>query len=74
MAGVDDMKGVPTGAPPSVRHARERAPTSHKGAAGPPPDPAQTVITSPLLCGHILGMLVLDLGADHVLWGTDSFW
>lgn len=32
------------------------------------------MITSPLLCGHILGMLVLDLGADHVLWGTDSFW
>lgn len=33
-----------------------------------------TVITSPLLCGHILGMLVKSLGADHVLWGTDSIW
>jgi hypothetical protein len=33
-----------------------------------------TVITSPLLCGHILGMLVQHLGADHVLWGTDSIW
>jgi hypothetical protein len=35
---------------------------------------AMTVITSPLLCGHILGMLVKHLGADHVLWGTDSIW
>lgn len=33
-----------------------------------------TVISSPLLCGHILGMLIRDLGADHVLWGTDSIW
>jgi len=33
-----------------------------------------TVITSPLLCGHILGMLIAALGADHVLWGTDSIW
>ena len=35
---------------------------------------AMTVITSPLLCGHILGMLVKALGDDHVLWGTDSIW
>jgi predicted TIM-barrel fold metal-dependent hydrolase len=35
---------------------------------------AMTVITAPLLCGHILGMLVKSLGADHVLWGTDSIW
>ena len=35
---------------------------------------AMTVITWPLLCGHILGMLVKSLGADHVLWGTDSVW
>jgi predicted TIM-barrel fold metal-dependent hydrolase len=34
----------------------------------------QTVITSPLLCGHVLGMLVQSFGADHVLWGTDSIW
>ncbi|MGH7343562.1 MAG: amidohydrolase family protein [Candidatus Rokuibacteriota bacterium] len=33
-----------------------------------------TVITSPMLCGHILGMLVQHLGSDHVLWGTDSIW
>src|SRR2546427_3117133 len=30
--------------------------------------------TSPLLCGHVLGMLVQSFGADHVLWGTDSIW
>ncbi len=34
----------------------------------------QMVITSPLLCAHVLGMLVQSLGADHVLWGTDSIW
>ena len=34
----------------------------------------QMVITSPLLCGHVLGMLIQALGADHVLWGTDSIW
>jgi len=34
----------------------------------------QMVITSPLLCGHVLGMLVQAFGADHVLWGTDSIW
>ena len=32
------------------------------------------VITSPLLCGHVLGMLIQALGDDHVLWGTDSIW
>ena len=34
----------------------------------------QMVITSPMLCGHVLGMLIATLGADHVLWGTDSIW
>ena len=29
---------------------------------------------SPMLCGHVLGMLIQSLGADHVLWGTDSIW
>ena len=32
------------------------------------------VITAPMLCGHVLGMLIQGLGADHVLWGTDSIW
>ena len=34
----------------------------------------QMVITAPMLCGHVLGMLIQTLGADHVLWGTDSIW
>jgi len=34
----------------------------------------QMVITSPMLCGHVLGMLIQSFGADHVLWGTDSIW
>jgi uncharacterized protein len=34
----------------------------------------QLVITSPMLCGHVLGMLIQSFGADHVLWGTDSIW
>jgi hypothetical protein len=34
----------------------------------------QMVITSPLLCGHVLGMLIQSFGADHVLWGTDAIW
>lgn len=34
----------------------------------------QMVITSPLLCGHVLGMIIDAFGVDHVLWGTDSIW
>ena len=33
-----------------------------------------TAITHPLLCAHILGMIIDAFGADHVLWGTDSIW
>jgi predicted TIM-barrel fold metal-dependent hydrolase len=32
------------------------------------------VITHPLLCCHVLGMIIDAFGADHVLWGTDSIW
>ncbi len=32
------------------------------------------VITYPLLCAHVLGMIIDAFGADHVLWGTDSIW
>jgi predicted TIM-barrel fold metal-dependent hydrolase len=32
------------------------------------------VITNPMLCGHVLGMIIDAFGADHVLWGTDSIW
>ena len=31
-------------------------------------------ITQPLLCCHVLGMIIDAFGADHVLWGTDSIW
>ncbi len=34
----------------------------------------QMVITSPMLCGHVLGMLIQSFGPEHVLWGTDSIW
>ena len=32
------------------------------------------VITHPLICAHVLGMIIQAFGADHVLWGTDSVW
>jgi uncharacterized protein len=35
---------------------------------------ALTVFTSPMLCAHVLGMLLGHLDEDHVLWGTDSIW
>ncbi len=31
-------------------------------------------ITHPLLCAHVLGMIIQAFGEDHVLWGTDSIW
>ena len=33
-----------------------------------------TAITLPLLCAHILGMIIDAFGDDHVLWGTDAIW
>lgn len=30
--------------------------------------------TSPMLCCHVLGMILQAFGEDHVLWGTDSVW
>lgn len=33
-----------------------------------------TAITLPLLCAHILGMILDAFGEDHVLWGTDAIW
>jgi hypothetical protein len=35
---------------------------------------ALMVSASPLLCAHVLGMIIDAFGADHVLWGTDSVW
>jgi predicted TIM-barrel fold metal-dependent hydrolase len=31
-------------------------------------------ITNPMLCCHVLGMLIDAFGDDHILWGTDSIW
>jgi hypothetical protein len=33
-----------------------------------------TVVTSPRLAAGMLGTLIKDMGADHVIWGTDSVW
>ena len=33
-----------------------------------------TVITQPLLCAFMLGLMLDAFGEDHVLWGTDSIW
>lgn len=35
---------------------------------------ASSVVTHPRHCATMLGILVRGLGADHVLWGTDSVW
>ncbi len=36
---------------------------------------ALMTVTSPLLCAHVLGMMLDAFGVDNVLWGTDSiFW
>jgi len=32
------------------------------------------VTTHPMLCAHVLGMIIDAFGDDHVLWGTDSIW
>jgi hypothetical protein len=34
----------------------------------------QMVISAPMLCAHVLGMLIDALGDGHVLWGTDAIW
>jgi hypothetical protein len=35
---------------------------------------ALMAVTQPLLCAHVLGMMIQAFGDDHVLWGTDSIW
>jgi predicted TIM-barrel fold metal-dependent hydrolase len=35
---------------------------------------AITAVSAPKYCAGILGTLIKGLGADHVLWGTDSVW
>lgn len=33
-----------------------------------------SVVTHPEVCGHLLGQVLAAVGADHVIWGTDSIW
>ena len=33
-----------------------------------------SVVTHPEVCAHLLGQLIDAVGADHVIWGTDSIW
>ncbi|MGD2082471.1 MAG: amidohydrolase family protein [Chromatiales bacterium] len=35
---------------------------------------ASSAVTHPRHCAALLGTLVRGMGADHVLWGTDSVW
>jgi len=35
---------------------------------------AMMATTHPMLCAHVLGMVISAFGDDHVLWGTDSIW
>jgi predicted TIM-barrel fold metal-dependent hydrolase len=35
---------------------------------------ASSVVTHPRHCAAMLGILVKGVGADHVIWGTDSVW
>ncbi len=36
---------------------------------------ALMTVTNPLLCAHVLGMMLRAFGPDNILWGTDSvFW
>ncbi len=31
-------------------------------------------ITDPVLCAHVLGMMIDAFGDDHIMWGTDAIW
>jgi predicted TIM-barrel fold metal-dependent hydrolase len=35
---------------------------------------ANSAVASPRLCAAFLGTLIQGMGAEHVLWGTDSVW
>src|SRR5262245_13264927 len=35
---------------------------------------AWTAAAEPRMCAYLMGTLVKGLGADHVVWGTDSLW
>ncbi len=35
---------------------------------------ASSVVTFPTVCAHLMGILFKYLGADRIVWGTDSTW
>jgi hypothetical protein len=35
---------------------------------------ANSCVTNPRFCAALMGTLIKGMGADHVLWGTDSVW
>ena len=35
---------------------------------------ASSVVTFPTVCAHLVGILFKYLGADRIVWGTDSVW
>ena len=35
---------------------------------------AQTTVAQPRVTAALMGMMVKGMGADHVIWGTDSVW
>ena len=35
---------------------------------------ASSVVTFPTVCAHLMGILFKYLGADRIVWGTDSIW
>jgi uncharacterized protein len=35
---------------------------------------ASSVVTFPTVCAHLMGILFKYLGADRIVWGTDSMW
>src|SRR5437762_4739590 len=35
---------------------------------------ANSAVAHPKFCAALMGMLIKGLGADHVLWGTDTLW
>ena len=35
---------------------------------------ANSAVANPRFCAAFLGPLIRGMGADHILWGTDSVW
>ena len=35
---------------------------------------AMTLVSQPRVCAALMGMLIKQMGVDHVVWGTDAVW